>query len=432
MQVINLKISNYMGIKAIDITPKDKVIRIEGKNEAGKSSIINSIWTTIGGADEMPDKPIRKGEKDASIFVDLGDITVERRFTDKGSYLDVRNKEGFKATSPQAMLDNLFTKVSMDPQAFIDMKPGERKELLLDLTGNRAEIEKFEDSRRDIFEGRALLNRDIKNLEGKLSDAPADEDIEEKSISELMGKLKEARKIDDNLNKMEAEVIQLRKRFEIEREAIKECEEHIKEFEGAIESGNTAIKDLLNKAEHIEKVIANAPGSKVDTIENEIADADAFNLIVRAIKAGRELRTELEKVREQAKQYTVAIKKVDQEKLDLLKKADLPLDNLTVNDSTILIGDIPFDDLSNSEQIKTSMLIGIAFNPKLRVLRISKGREFDSESQAQINDFAEKNDCQIWMECVTDDQEDGIFIKDGEIVECKDGYHALAEVEKNE
>jgi len=417
MRVVKLEIENYMGIKAVQITPEGNVIRIEGKNEAGKSSIIDAIWTAIGGADEMPNNPIRTGETDASILVDLGNLTVHRRFTEKGSYLDVRNNDGFKAPSPQATLDELFTKVSMDPQAFIDMKPGARKELLLDLTGNRGSIETLENNRTIVFNARTEVNRDIKNLEGKLYDAPEDEEVAEKSVAELMDKLKEAREVDENLNKMEAEANQLNEYAEIEHNLIEAREKEIRELEEVINNSKRTIADSLNKSRHFKKMVANAPGSEVETIETEIAEADEYNKRVRDIMDARELRKELESTQEQSKKYTASLKKIDKDKFDLLKSAKLPLDNLTVNDATILIGEIPFDDLSYSQQIKASMSIGMALNPKLRVLKISKGGEFDSKSKTLIEDFAEKNDCQIWMECVADEQDQGIFIKDGEIVE---------------
>lgn len=36
MKIINLKSNNIKGIKAIDITPKENVVVISGKNGAGK------------------------------------------------------------------------------------------------------------------------------------------------------------------------------------------------------------------------------------------------------------------------------------------------------------------------------------------------------------------------------------------------------------
>jgi hypothetical protein len=79
---------------------------------------------------------------------------------------------------------------------------------------------------------------------------------------------------------------------------------------------------------------------------------------------------------------------------------------------------VPFDDLSTKERIVASMHIGISQNPKLRVLRIENGRELDSESMAEVEKFAAENDCQIWIEQVSDDPSgNGIFIEEGEVKE---------------
>ena len=42
------------------------------------------------------------------VLVDLGDIIVTRKFSDKGSTLTVENAEGARFSSPQKMLDDLI------------------------------------------------------------------------------------------------------------------------------------------------------------------------------------------------------------------------------------------------------------------------------------------------------------------------------------
>ena len=78
--------------------------------------------------------PIRKGATTAKIVLDIGDngasqLVVERRFTEKAS-LEVRNPEGFKAGSPQKILDDLVGAISMDPVAFLRQRAADQVETL--------------------------------------------------------------------------------------------------------------------------------------------------------------------------------------------------------------------------------------------------------------------------------------------------------------
>ena len=78
MRVINLTVENVKRIKAVEITPKEDVILISGKNGAGKSSLIDAMWWALGGSKTVQKKPIREGEAKAKTVLDLGDYIVTR------------------------------------------------------------------------------------------------------------------------------------------------------------------------------------------------------------------------------------------------------------------------------------------------------------------------------------------------------------------
>ena len=61
------------------------------------------------------------------------------------------------------------------------------------------------------------------------------------------------------------------------------------------------------------------------------------------------------------------------------------------------------------------MAIGLAMNPKLRVLLIRDGSLLDSEGLKMLAEIAEGYDAQIWLERCTDGQPIGVVIEDGEV-----------------
>lgn len=97
MKIVRLKSENVKRLNAVEITPEGNLIVIGGKNEAGKSSVLDSIQYVLAGGDSLPAMPIRKGQKKAQVVVDLGDIVVTRVFTVGNSRLEVANKDGGKS-----------------------------------------------------------------------------------------------------------------------------------------------------------------------------------------------------------------------------------------------------------------------------------------------------------------------------------------------
>ncbi len=376
---------------------------------------IYSIWAAIGGKPEEPVKAIRKGAKDARIFVDLGEINVTRKFTEKGSYLEVKNSDGLAFSKPQEVLVRLFSKVSMDPQVFIDMKSKDRLEFLLELTGKREEIEKIEYNRKTVFENRTIVNREIKIIKGKLEGVPDHEDIEEKSVSELLEKLQAERIKEINFSEIEDKIEEENIFIKEVKSGIEDCLADIKELKSNIEDKKEVIKKSEKRISEFQKENEGIVGFKITEIQAELETAEEHNAKFREMEKNKELRKELSDKEDESAIFTKDIEKYVTDLRSLLQGSSKFKDLSIVND-IIYIGEIPFDDLSDSEKIRVSLQIGLSQNPTLRVLRISHGGELDSGTMKIIEDFAAKNNCQIWVQRVCDEPQDGIFIKDGEIV----------------
>src|SRR4029077_546143 len=109
MRVIELRSENFKRLHAVAIRPDSNLVQITGRNGAGKSSVLDSLWAAFAGKDVCPSVPIRKGQKRAKIRVDLGEIIVTRQFAreDEGSdyttSITVENAEGARFPSPQRM-----------------------------------------------------------------------------------------------------------------------------------------------------------------------------------------------------------------------------------------------------------------------------------------------------------------------------------------
>ena len=93
----------------------------------------------------------------------------------------------------------------------------------------------------------------------------------------------------------------------------------------------------------------------------------------------------------------------------------MPIDDLTFGDGAVLFKGLPFEQGSSAEQLRVSVAIAMAANPKLRVLRIKEGSLLDEDGIALIQKMAEGGDYQIWIERVDTSGKVGIVMEDGAV-----------------
>jgi hypothetical protein len=105
------------------------------------------------------------------------------------------------------------------------------------------------------------------------------------------------------------------------------------------------------------------------------------------------------------------------EKRKKITEAAYPIPGLMFDTAGgVVLNGIPFEQCSSAEQLRVSVAIGLALNPKLKVLLIRDGSLLDDDSLREIQAIAEKADAQIWMERVGVDGQTSVVIEDGKIV----------------
>lgn len=92
-KIIQLNAENVKVLKAIEIKPERNVVELTGKNGQGqgKSSVIDSIIMGILGKKYQPEKPVREGESEANISINIGNLIIKRKIKADGSLLDEDN-----------------------------------------------------------------------------------------------------------------------------------------------------------------------------------------------------------------------------------------------------------------------------------------------------------------------------------------------------
>jgi len=407
LKILNLKSTNIKGIKAIDITPKDDVIIISGKNGAGKTSALDSIWYILcwkAGAKATP-MPIRKGEKEAEGEVTLcEDLTAEEIAAGKipevlfvvnriwksngNTQLKVTNGKGLKYTTPQKLLDDFIGYLSFDPRLFSQMKGREQRQVLIDLTG--FDITEIEKKIAYLYDQRLEKGREVKLLSGNreeitIKDLP--EDLI--SVDDINNELQEAMvintKIDDSVRNIE------RAQKEIER------------LNDLISSGN----DYIQTHEKI----------PVDSLREKLAESQKINEQIRARDRNRIADRKENKAKNEYKDFTDEINEQVKIKDDGLRENwhKIPDQKLSLIEDGIAYDGTPYSQIAYSEQLRICIKIGMALNSKLKVLRISDWTLLDNKSKEIVRQMAREFGYQIWAEEVDDTGTIGFYIENGEI-----------------
>jgi len=400
MKIIELKSSNIKRLKAIElqIDESQNVVLITGKNAQGKSSVLDSIWYALGGKKASQDKPIRDGEEKGEIELTMksekGNYIVKRTFTDKRSYLSVTNSEGAKYSNPQELLDFIVGNLSFDPLEFSRMDAKKQVAELTKVVG--LDFSKLDEKKKQLTEERLIVGREEKALptysEEEIKNSQELAKKEEVSVSELSAKLEvESSKRNNYTSALNS--------ISANEALIKEYEEKIKNLKVQI----IDLKKIKDTEEDPEKLRAG------------IAGADQINKEIRRAKEVIDNFAKVEAKKAEYKALTESIKAVEDEKADKLSKAKMPIKGLSWDEDKVLFNGIPYEQISSAEQLKVSMSIAMAANPKLKMLIIKDGSLLDSDNLKVIAEMTKGQDFQAWVEKVSDNDKVGIVIEDGEI-----------------
>lgn len=399
MKIIELSAENIKRLRAVDITPDAHLQVIAGRNAAGKSSVLDAIWLALGGgaASKSTSKPIRDGETSARVRLDLGDLVVTRTWTGDKTTLTVTSKEGAKFSSPQKMLDDLIGRLSFDPLEFTRLSARDQVAALLDLVDLDIDIEAIASERQAAYDRRTEIGRQGKAL-GEIP-AKVDAPAQEVSASDLIGKIREAQQLADDQDN--------------ETNELRIAEEKVAALKAEIEAWAPVTE--MRAA----KVKAHKPVPNVEALESSLQSVEETNRAVRANAESRAKQAQHTALYEQYATLSDQISAIDHTKAKALAAAKFPVDGLGFDDDGVTYQGVPFSQASSAEQIRVSLAMAMALNPKLRVIRILDGSLLDADNLALIGEMAAEHDYQVWLEKVGDGDGIGVVIEDGSVLAAK-------------
>lgn len=408
MQILKFEAENIkrLGVVAIEPDTGEPIVVIGGDNEQGKSSVLDAIEWALGGKAGIDDEPIRRGQEAARTVIQLRDMTVERRYKRRkgggwSTNLTVTSNGGQKLAGPQDILNGLIGHLSFDPLGFVRMKPAEQHQTLCKLAG--LDLSAQDKKRKEYYDMRTEANRRVSTLEEQLKAVPFTEDVPEQELT-MVDLAKELERRQKHNITVKAGVSAL-------SQAVALLDQRKRELSAAkfnMDKAESALELSKEKAQSLEvsesEVVAQMQG------------AEKTNALVRQNTQHQGIANDLHSARVTQEGLNERLATMDEATEEAIKGAKYPVDGLSVDGDGVKLNGIPFSQCSSGEQLRVSVAMGLAINPKLKVILIRDGSLLDKNSLKMIGQMAKDAGAQIWMERVGVDQETTVVIEDGSVL----------------
>ena len=444
LTVLALQGEDVKRVRALRIVPPARtgLVKIAGKNGAGKSSTLELIMLALGGAKVQPTMPIRKGAKKASGTVELQDAAgqpvyrVTRTWSEGGgSYLTVERIGEGKVARPQDFLDSLIgAGLGFDPAEFTRLKPAKQIETLLGLIQLAEDPRALDMQRAARYEERTAVNRELKSLDARLRAIPdalpgvlPAEEVSIAALSQEARRLAQVRQ-DNRSTRQRAEERQRAMESEIRNvhAARVEFDRAQTRLSAALAEQETATAAYDVARRDADHVVDPDPSG----IEAQIATAEVTNVQIRQQQHRRAIADELEAKQREVTALTAAIEEIDARKADLLATAQFPVPGLGFGDvggeHAVTFNGVPLADCAESEQMLIGMAIAMACNPTMRVILLREGSLLDAETLAAVERLAGERGYQVWTELVGAGDAGSFVIEDGGVISGPGVLSALA------
>lgn len=406
VKINTLEFENVKRIKAVQLTPaKNGLTIVGGDNRQGKTSVLDAIAWALGGNKFKPSNPVREGsvvDPHLKITLDNG-IVVER--SGKNSSLKVIDPMGNKGG--QALLDGFVESFALDLPKFMNQSSKEKADTLLNIIGVGEQLYKLEQQEQTLYNRRTEIGRiaDQKDKFAKEMPVYTGVPAEPVSVSELIQSQQEIMAHNaENLRKRQ-QCEHYKSQLEVAETALRQAQER---YDAALNNFKLASVD-------IDKLI----DKSTEELEHNIADIEETN---KKINANMERRRAEEDAADYKKQYdglTEEIENVRKEKRDLLKGADLPLEELTVKGGELIYKGQKWDCMSGAEQLIVATSIVRKLNPECGFVLLDKLEQMDGTTLESFGKWLENEGLQAIATRVSKGDECSIIIEDGMSQESK-------------
>lgn len=407
IKINKLEIENVKRIKAVKVEPtKDGLTIIGGKNNQGKTSVLDAIAWALGGEKYRPSKAVRDGSvipPNLHVILSNG-IVVDRKGVN--SALKVTDPAGKKAG--QQLLNSFVEQLALDLPRFMEANDKEKADTLLQIIGVEDQLLEMTHEENELYNRRRMIGQIADQKKKFAKEQPYFPDAPKEPVSasdlikaqqEILAKNGENKRKRDNALALHVERNRL-------AEKVNAMKEELEKLQAALIKVNQDMNIAYKTAEELQD-------ESTEELEQNIANIEEINRKVRANLDKDKAEQDALDYENQYRELTATLEDTRQKKTDLLKNADLPLPGLSVEDGKLTYNGYPWDNLSGSDQLKVATAIVRKLNPECGFVLIDKLEQMDLDSLKAFGDWLKQEGLQAIATRVSTGEECSIIIEDG-------------------
>lgn len=400
VKINSLEIENVKRIKAVALEPSPTGLTvIGGRNEQGKTSILDAICWALGGEKYRPSQAQREGAlvpPNMKITLSNG-IIVERK--GKNSTLKVTDPNGNK--SGQQLLNSFVSTFALDLPQFMNASNRDKADTLLQIIGVGDKLYKLESEEKAKYDERTAIGRIADQKAKFAAEMTVYEGVPEIPISasELIAQ-------QQSILAKNAENQRLRQRKE-------QCDKELELARQALDEAQRRFAQAQSNAVTASKSAENLQDESTAELEKNIADIETVNAKIRANLDKEKAEEEAKGFKNQYDILTEQIEEIREAKYALLQSAQLPLEGLSVDDGELTYNGQKWDNMSGSQQLRVSTAIVRRLNPDCGFVLLDKLEQMDTDTLAEFGAWLESEGLQAIATRVSLGNECSIIIEDG-------------------
>lgn len=416
VKINSLELEDIKRVKALSLKPsKDGLTIIGGKNNEGKTSVLDAIAWVLGGDRFKPSSAKREGSvTPPKLRITLSNgLVVERR--GENSSLKVIDPNGNKAG--QSLLNEFVESFALDLPKF--MQSTNKAKTLLQVIGVGDKLYELEEAEQRLYNRRREIGQIAEQKKGAAEEATwyPDTPGELVSASELIGQQQSILAKNGENQRLRGRVDQLVRDGESVGRMIDDIEHQIAELQQKLLERRKQFDAIHDDLATARKTAEQLTDESTEELEASIAAVDETNAKVRANFAKQMLDDEAVELKAQYDALSGDIDAIRAEKMALLDGADLPLAGLSVEAGELIYNGHAWDSLSGSEQLKVATAIVRKLNPECGFVLMDKLEQMDLDTLAEFGAWLESEGLQVIATRVSTGGECSVVIEDGYAVD---------------
>lgn len=407
IKINSLELDDVKRIKAVKLEPTATGLTIiGGKNNQGKTSVLDSIAWALGGEKFRPSEPARNGSLvPPKLCVKLSNgIVVER--SGKNSTLKVTDPNGGK--SGQQLLNSFISAFALDLPKFLQSTAKEKADVLLQIIGIGDKLSELERQESTLYNRRLEIGRIADQKAKFAAEMPKYTGVPEVpvSVSELIMQQQEILARNGENERLRNKAFELQAQRNTYAEKVNQLTEELEKYRTLLADAEKAMTAAFKTSEQLHD-------ESTAELEQNIKDVETINIKIRANLDKEKAEEEAKHLSEEYRTLTDDINNIRSTRKSLLDNAELPLPGLSVENGELTYNGAKWDCMSGSEQLKVAAAIVRRLNPECGFVLMDKLEQMDIDTLNEFGKWLESEGLQAIATRVSTGGECSIIIEDG-------------------